>query len=107
MKVDLILKELKSELQSIYGKELAEIILYGSYARGDKTSQSDMDILVVLEGKIRAGEEIDRMINIINELNLKHNSLISVIPISLDEYKNIKSPLILNIKREGIPVWKN
>ena len=107
MKKDLILKELKSELQSIYGKKLAEIILYGSYARGNETSQSDIDILVVLRGKIKAGEEIDRIINIINELNLKHNSLISVIPISLDEYKNIKSPLILNVKREGISVWKN
>ena len=105
MKIDLILKELKNELQSIYGKKLAEIILYGSYARGDRTSQSDIDILVVLNGKIKAGEEIDRMINIINELNLKYNSLISVIPISLDEYENIESPLILNIKREGIPVW--
>ena len=104
MKIDLILKELKNELQSIYGKKLAEIILYGSYARGDRTSQSDIDILVVLNGKIKAGEEIDRMINIINELNLKYNSLISVIPISLDEYENIESPLILNIKREGIPV---
>ena len=104
MKKDLILKELKSELQSIYGKKLAEIILYGSYARGNETSQSDIDILVVLRGKIKAGEEIDRIINIINELNLKHNSLISVIPISLDEYKNIKSPLILNVKREGISV---
>jgi predicted nucleotidyltransferase len=104
MKIDIILKELKSGLQSIYGKKLAEIILYGSYARGDKTSQSDIDILVVLNGKIKAGKEIDRMINIINELNLKHNSLISVIPVSLDEYESIKSPLILNIKREGIPV---
>ena len=104
MKIDLILKELKSELQSLYGKKLAEIILYGSYARGNKTSQSDIDILVVLDGKIKAGKEIDRMINIISELNLKHNLLISVIPVSLDEYESIKSPLILNIKREGISV---
>ncbi|MCH7769791.1 MAG: nucleotidyltransferase domain-containing protein [Bacteroidetes bacterium] len=104
MKIDLILKELKNELQSLYGKKLAEIILYGSYARGNKTSQSDIDILVVLNGKIKAGKEIDRMINIISELNLKHNSLISVIPVSLDEYESIKSPLILNIKREGISV---
>ena len=104
MKIDLILKELKNELQSLYGKKLAEIILYGSYARGNKTSQSDIDILVVLNGKIKAGKEIDRMINIISELNLKHNLLISVIPVSLDEYESIKSPLILNIKREGISV---
>ena len=104
MKIDLILKELKSELKSLYGKKLAEIILYGSYARGNKTSQSDIDILVVLDGKIKAGKEIDRMINIISELNLKHNSLISVIPVSLDEYESIKSLLILNIKREGISV---
>ena len=104
MKIKKILSEMKKGLNELYGSQLVDVLLYGSYARGNETSQSDIDILVVLRGKIKAGEEIDRIINIINELNLKHNSLISVIPISLDEYKNIKSPLILNVKREGISV---
>ena len=40
----------------------AIIILYGSYARGSATEDSDIDLLIVLEGKVKPGEEIDRMI---------------------------------------------
>ncbi len=39
----------KSELQTLYGKRLAKLILYGSYARGDQHEGSDIDFLVVLK----------------------------------------------------------
>lgn len=34
------------ELQNIYGKHLQSVILYGSYARGDFTKDSDVDIMI-------------------------------------------------------------
>ena len=36
------------ELQNIYGKHLQSVILYGSYARGDFTKDSDVDIMILL-----------------------------------------------------------
>lgn len=36
------------------------------------------------------GKEIDRMIDIITDVNLKYNALVSVIPISVDDYNNLK-----------------
>ena len=36
------------ELQKIYGKHLQSVILYGSYARGDFTKDSDVDIMILL-----------------------------------------------------------
>jgi len=36
------------ELQNIYGKYLQSVILYGSYARGDFTNDSDVDIMILL-----------------------------------------------------------
>jgi len=39
--------------------------IYGTYARGDATEDSDIDLLIVLEGKV-----IDRMIDIVTEMNL-------------------------------------
>jgi len=35
-------------------------------------------MFIVLEGKAKPGEEIDRMIEIITEINLRYNVLISV-----------------------------
>lgn len=36
------------ELKNIYGKYLQSVILYGSYARGDYTEDSDVDIMILL-----------------------------------------------------------
>jgi len=97
-----ILKEFKKEVEKLYGTQLKKIILYGSWARGDATEDSDIDILLVLKGKITPGKEIDRMIDIITEINLKYNALISVYPIAEKDYLNVNSPLLMNIRREGV-----
>ena len=39
--------ELSQNTQHIFGSKLRKIILYGSYARGDYTQYSDMDIMVL------------------------------------------------------------
>jgi len=104
MKIKKAIEEFKKEVKKLYGNRLKHIIFYGSYARGCATEDSDIDLLVVLEGKARPGEEIDRMIEIITEINLRYNVLISVYPISEEDYKKVNSPLLINVRREGIPV---
>ena len=42
-----ILRELKKGLQKIYGEKLKAVILFGSYARGDATEDSDLDLMVI------------------------------------------------------------
>ena len=102
MKIKEILNEFRTEVEKLYGKKLKNIILYGSWARGDATDESDIDLLIVLEGKVTPGKEIDKMINIITEINLKHGMLISVYPISEEDYSTVNSPLLINVRREGI-----
>ena len=65
MKIKDAVEEFKKKIKKLYGKRLKHIILYGSYARGNATEDSDIDLLIVLEGKVKPGEEIDRMIEII------------------------------------------
>ena len=97
-----IIKEFKAELERIYGEKLKSVILYGSWARNEATENSDIDLVVVFKGDIIQGKEIDRMIDSITEINLKYNILISVYPVSEENYLTIKSPLLLNIRQEGI-----
>ena len=82
MKIKEVLREFRAELEKLYGDRLKNIILYGSWARGDATEDSDVDLLIVLREEIIPGKEIDRMIEIITEINLKHKALISVYPVS-------------------------
>jgi len=102
MRIKKILSEFKEEIEKLYRKRLKRIILYGSWARGEATEESDIDVLIVLKGKVIIGKEIDRMINIITDINLKYGVLISVYPVSDDDYSTINSPLLLNVRKEGV-----
>jgi predicted nucleotidyltransferase len=102
MKIKKVLDEFRTELEKLYSKKLKNIILYGSWAKGKATKESDIDLLIILEGKVVPGKEIDRMINIITDINLKYSVLLSVYPISEKEYSSVNSPLLINVRREGI-----
>lgn len=104
MEIEKVLKEFKEEISKLYGRRLKEIILYGSWARGEPKDGSDIDLAIVLEGKVIPGEEIDRMIDIITDINLKHTVLLSVYPVSEKDYSTVNSPLLINVRREGKPV---
>lgn len=102
MSIQTIIEEFKKEIKKIYGNQLYKIILYGSWANGTATNDSDIDLMVVLKGKISPGREIDRMIDCITDLNLKYDTLLSVVPVSDEIYDRLDSPLMLNVRKEGI-----
>ena len=93
-----------SEIHLSSEDNLVEIMLYGSYARNDFNENSDIDLLVVLNKLDSAGKEIDNIVDAIYDINLKYNTLISIVPISNDDYRSINSPLLLNVRKEGVLV---
>lgn len=99
-----ILSDLRGELELLYKHRVASVILYGSYVRAEADENSDIDVAVVLKGRVLPGREIDRMLDVITELNLKHNALISVYPVSEKAFNTVKSPILLNVHAEGVSV---
>lgn len=104
MDIKLILLELKKELKRLYSARLSDVILYGSFARGEGTKDSDIDIMVLLDGKVDSWQEIDRTIDLITEINLKYDILISLLPIAKEDYYHLNMPIILSIRSEGIVI---
>ena len=45
--LDIVLKELTEQIYDLLGDKLDKVVLYGSYARGDNTEESDVDVLVL------------------------------------------------------------
>nr|QNO44296.1 hypothetical protein EMJGOPNH_00014 [Methanosarcinales archaeon ANME-2c ERB4]QNO44925.1 hypothetical protein JHEBEADN_00001 [Methanosarcinales archaeon ANME-2c ERB4]QNO45029.1 hypothetical protein EEGECGIO_00004 [Methanosarcinales archaeon ANME-2c ERB4] len=97
-----IIKELKSGLEKKYGSQLKSILLFGSYARGEETEDSDIDIAVILEDFDHACTEIERTGDIVSSLSLKFDTLISLVPIKEKDWLERKTTLISNIKRDGV-----
>ena len=100
-----IITELRQELTKLYGDQLKKLILYGSQARGDANEDSDIDLMIVLTHLTSPGDEIFRMGKIKNQLDLKYDQLISIFSISEKDFSDKKTPLLENIRREGISLW--
>ncbi len=102
--VHAIIKELRRRLEALYGPRLIRMVLYGSQARGDAEPGSDIDILVVLDGPVSPGAEIARTSDIIASLSLAHDVVLSRAFVSADRFEREQSPLLMNIRREGVAV---
>ncbi len=78
------------------------MILYGSYARGEATENSDIDVVAVIEGIEDPMKELGKLADIISQISLKYDTLISLYPISSEDFKKRYSPMLLNVRKEGI-----
>ncbi len=98
-----VLERFKKDVRRLYSDRLKGVILYGSWARDEATASSDIDLIVVLKGKVSPGKEIDRMIDIVTDILIEHGELISLYPVSERGYESLRSPLLMNARREGVP----
>lgn len=100
-----ILQELKEGLAEIYGDQLKAVYLFGSYARGDEhPPDSDIDVMIVLQGKFDYTEVEKRSSAFIASLCLEHDVLISWVFASDIDYENSRMPFMLNVRAEGVAV---
>ena len=100
--------KMNETLCSIYGDLLYEIVLYGSYARGTQTEESDVDIALILFKKPEK-ELTDKMISCVAKNELECEKILSVIEIDYEMFKKWKKtlPFYRNISREGIVLWES
>ncbi len=100
---DPVLRDFKASARRVLGSHLRELVLFGSRARGDETAQSDYDLLVVVD---QVDEGVNRGIDeIAGQALLDHGAVLSAFSISeTDRTQRKFSPLLLNIRREGVAI---
>jgi predicted nucleotidyltransferase len=97
-----ILNELKQELQELYGDRLVKLILFGSHARGEANPDSDIDLLAVLKSPVSQFQEILNMSELRVKMLLEQDELVSIIPMSEEDFHTRNVALLRKIRKEGI-----
>lgn len=89
------------QLEALCGDQVARVILFGSRARGDHDSESDIDLLIVTRNGKSQIDEITRQLS-------RDEPYFSILVMSAEEYQKhqwLRDPLYVNVRRDGIELW--
>ncbi len=106
--INVITKEIVDEVIHLLQKNVYKIVLYGSYARGDFTEESDIDILILLncskEQVMMYRKQVSRLSS---RIGLKNDIEISLLLRDKETFERGKDilPFYKNIKQEGIEIY--
>ena len=84
----------------------ATAILYGSEARGDARIDSDIDVLILLDGEKRDYKHEDELASELYDIELATGVLISPMIVLRKHWENrpFKTPFYVNVMNEGIRI---
>lgn len=99
-----ILGDLRRRLERLYGDRLVQVLLFGSQARGDAGPDSDIDVLVVLEGEVHVWAEIQRTIADVADVSLAYDAALECTFISRDDFEQESSLFMETVRRDGAVV---
>ena len=100
-----ILRKMVLIYRNIYNQNLCEIYLYGSYARGDYNTESDIDIAAIVKGERQElQEQLKKIWDVVSDLELDYEVIISPTVIPYTEFETYKEilPYYRNIAQEGV-----
>ena len=107
--IQILLEDYLKELRKIYGLHLKSVILYGSYARGDFTQESDVDIMILVD---LTEEEMDQYSDELAEVGFDYNVAhgIWMMPVvkNQDHFRRWAkaSPFYENVQKEGVKLYE-
>ncbi|HTY24773.1 MAG TPA: nucleotidyltransferase domain-containing protein [Desulfomonilaceae bacterium] len=104
MTVAEILKRCKAVLEINYESQFKGLILFGSVARNQAGSSSDIDLLVLLSPPFDYFRELRKIIELIYPIQLESDQLISAKPAAWDDFERGTIQLYRTVKREGVAV---
>jgi len=99
-----LMEKAKYRLRGVYGDRLRGLVLFGSESRGEAEPDSDLDILILLDGPINLWQDISAITDTLYPLQLEINRPLSAIPADFKAYEAQDRSLYRTAKREGIEV---
>lgn len=103
-----LMEQYIAEIKKIYGPHLQKVILYGSYARGDFKSDSDVDIMILLDiSDLHLKAYSQSLFYMTYDFNLDNDLDIKPIAKSEVHFKKwiANYPFYANINKEGVVLY--
>ena len=103
-----LLDQYITEIKKIYGSHLRRVILYGSYARGDFRTDSDVDIMILLNMSDAGLKVYSQQLSYVTyDFNLDNDFDIKPITKSEDHFEKwvVNYPYYANIHKEGVVLY--
>jgi predicted nucleotidyltransferase len=89
------------DLRGLYGERLRNVLLFGSWARGDAHPESDIDLLVVLDRVESPWEELERMDDVLWRHSIDNDTLVTAFVLAEEELERPRVPAVIRAKAEG------
>lgn len=102
-----ILENFTDGVRQILGKSLVKIVLYGSYARGDASNQSDIDVIILVDLSDKQIKLVENQIyDLAFDIELETGKDIAPIIKNIHQYEYWQEdlPFYRNIRDEGVTV---
>ena len=102
--LDNISRQISQTYRSVYGDNIVAIYLYGSYARGNYSDESDIDITAIVKGdRLELQNKLKKIWNISADIGLENDVIVSPTVIPFEEFEEYKQtlPYYMNIWKEG------
>jgi len=97
-------EQLWAHLKEQYGSKALRVILYGSHARGGATSESDVDVLFVVDDALDPWEVRRSLDGVLLDILLEKGFLVSVLVVAKSCYEGYNLPFMIEVGREGMPL---
>jgi uncharacterized protein len=98
-----LMSEVRTGLEALYGPRLQGVYLYGSYARGEQTDESDVDVLVVLDRIEGYGAEVRHTGGLMSELSLEYEVSVCEVFVSAEDWGAGESAFLDNAREDAVP----
>ena len=97
-----IFSQVKKDIVNVLGKYSSKIIIFGSYARGEQGSDSDIDVCFVVKDKKKAQRILDEYKSMFFK---KYQCHLSEYLVTQNQHDTSSLDIIRDIRREGIIIY--
>lgn len=95
-------REIKSRLEAAFQDRLQGVLLYGSAARNESWEESDLDLMVLLDGPVRFGRDLDTIVEALYPVQLEIDVPIHATPVSAEVFEAGEYGIYRNARRDGV-----